>query len=332
MVHRRSSSPHSRSYLTCFGTRFWAVLAFHTQWLVKDLPQDLASRGLKLVGNFSRGSTIFPLSGSFFCYRQICTMAPRGPVSGFAFLGECNCPLSCLPESTFCMFRFIPRFLLFYLSHYSDAHHNDDNTNLTTNTQSSASMDTHPSRRLLFLGFAMGSRSIARTKAPFLRFWIYRRSLLLLRLCHPLLRWEWEWRRNRGWQFRGVGGDWDDWDDWDDWGRVVFATVLWPPPTAACFFAEVRGFIGSREATWVWWVFYFSSLFYSRLKFYCSFLFLPSWFSHELTLLFFFLETALFAMVTSCRHFKCTPSPCIKSPSLLRFLGFYIRSHLVINL
>jgi len=40
----------------------------------------------------------------------------------------------------------------------------------------------------------------------------------------------------------------------------------------------------------------------------------------------------LFAMSTSCHHFGCTPSACIKSSSLLRSLGFYIRSHLAIDL
>ena len=56
------------------------------------------------------------------------------------------------------MFRFILRFLLFYLSHYSGAHHNDNDNDINpiTNTQASANMNTHLPKRLLFLGYAMG--------------------------------------------------------------------------------------------------------------------------------------------------------------------------------
>ena len=61
------------------------------------------------------------------------------------------------PGSAFCMFRFIPRFLFFCLSpYYSDAHHNDNNINLATNTQTSANMNTHFPRCHLFLGLLIG--------------------------------------------------------------------------------------------------------------------------------------------------------------------------------
>ena len=82
-----------------------------------------------------------------------------------------------------------------------------------------------------------------------------------------------------------------------------------------------------RSLIGVWWVFHFSSLFYSRLKFYCYFLFLPLRFSYELTLLFFF-ETVLFTMVTSCGHFGCTPSmhQVAKPLTIPRFLYSFASS------
>jgi hypothetical protein len=170
-----------------------------------------------------------------------------------------------------------------------------------------------------------GSRAgIVWTEVPFLRFWIYWRSLLLLHLCRLLLQWEWERRWNWRWEFK-MGGL-----------EVIGMIGEESCPLEFCGLLHHHPLLQWREAIClqqrpligVWWVFHFSSLFYLHSNFYCSFLFLPFCFLYEeLILLPWNSSIRIGDKLSSFQVYLLCTHQVIKSLTISKFLHLFASSN-----